>query len=86
MRFTIDRTSSASSDAPPPHHDAIRNPAQRDLPIDASQYAWNPERRWVIDVTDLDALLKICEDGDERLIVTTGRNHPHIEIYDDYRE
>lgn len=50
----------------------------------------NPDDRpaWVIELDDLDALLKLADEQDE-LILTWSHNNeslPKVEIYDDYRE
>ena len=99
MRFTIERSSSAASIAPPPLPEAIRNPA-----IDPMDYNWsNAAKQWVIDIADMDGLLALAQN--EELIVsappdirphtvichgyiigTPADTHPHIVIYDDYRE
>ena len=81
MRFTISRTSNASNTPPAPHPNASRNTA-----IDEEPSYDNADVQWVVDVEDLAALLTLA--GDEQLIVTREApdTHPHIEIYDDYRE
>lgn len=83
MRFTISRTTGSASDTrSPPHPDARRNTA-----IVAEPSYDNADEQWVIDVDDLSALLTLA--GDEQLLVSPWARrdpHPHIEIYDDYRE
>ena len=77
MKFRIYRTS-----------DWVRNDAPC---VDATLDSTTPhgEKNWAIEITDLDALLKLCGAEGEVIVKSPcpyTDNLPCIEIYDDYRE